>query len=225
MIFLCSNFLFHVFLNWSIEPVQTYNLIIINATVSSKSPNFKSISVMLCNLLVQSKWREELKAKELAVAQVEEERRSKEAAEVSNKRKLEALRLKIEIDFQRHKDDNQRLEQELARLKLSAQSTELNHQPDNLLRGKSEGAKAPGETITRMLHELDKLEDSSEKEVNCDRECIICSKDEVSIVFLPCAHQVLCANCNDSYGKKDKATCPCCQVPIEQRVRVFGASS
>ncbi|XVF52383.1 hypothetical protein PTKIN_Ptkin05aG0014000 [Pterospermum kingtungense] len=173
----------------------------------------------------ESKWREELKAKELALAQVEEERRSKEAAEASNKRKLEALRLKIEIDFQRHKDDHQRLEQELARLKLSAQSTELNHQPDNLLTGKSEGAKAPGETIARMLHELDKLEDSSEKEVNCDRECIICSKDEVSIVFLPCAHQVLCANCNDSYGKKGKATCPCCQVPIEHRIRVFGASS
>ncbi|WRX18013.1 hypothetical protein QQP08_010500 [Theobroma cacao] len=173
----------------------------------------------------ESKWRQELKAKELALAQVEEERRSKEAAEVNNKRKLEALRLKIEIDFQRHKDDHQRLEQELSRLKVSAQSTESNHQSNNLLTGKSEGAKPQGETIARLLHELDKLEDSSEKEVNCDRECIICSKDEVSIVFLPCAHQVLCANCNDSYGKKGKATCPCCRMPIEQRIRVFGAAS
>ncbi|XP_022738811.1 MND1-interacting protein 1 isoform X2 [Durio zibethinus] len=173
----------------------------------------------------ESKRKEELKAKELALAQVEEERRSKEAAEASNKRKLEALRLKMEIDFQRHKDDHQRLEQELSRLKLSAESTELNHQSDNLLRGKSEGAKPQGETIAGLLHELDKIEDSSEKEVNCDRECIICSKDEVSIVFLPCAHQVICANCNDSYGKKGKATCPCCRLPIEQRIRVFGATS
>ncbi|XVF13599.1 hypothetical protein REPUB_Repub08aG0221500 [Reevesia pubescens] len=173
----------------------------------------------------ESKWREELKAKEVALTQAEEEQRSKEAAEASNKRKLEALRLKIEIDFQRHKDDHQRLEQELSRLKLSAQSTELNHQSDNLLTGKSEGAKPQGETIARLLHELDKVEDSSEKEVDCDRECIICSKDVVSIVFLPCTHQVLCTNCNDSYGKKGKATCPCCRVPIEQRIRVFGASS
>ncbi|OMO93171.1 Zinc finger, RING/FYVE/PHD-type [Corchorus olitorius] len=173
----------------------------------------------------ESKWRQEVKAKELALAKVEDEQHSKEAAEASNKRKLEALRLKIEIDFQRHKDDHQRLEQELARLKLSAQSTELNHQSNNLHTGKSEGAKPQGETIARLLHELDKLEDSSEKEINCDRECIICSKDEVSIVFLPCAHQVLCANCNDSYGKKGKATCPCCRAPIEQRIRVFGASS
>lgn len=191
-----------------------------------RSPNLKSLEIILCNFLrLQLKWREELKSKELALAQVEEERCSKEAAEASNKRKLEALRLKIEIDFQRHRDDHQRLEQELSRLKLSAQSTELNHQSNNLLTGKSEGAKPQGETIAKLLNELDKLEDSSEKEVNGDRECVICSKDEVSIVFLPCAHQVLCANCNDSYGKKGKATCPCCQVPIEQRIRVFGASS
>ncbi|KAH7834063.1 hypothetical protein Vadar_012385 [Vaccinium darrowii] len=175
---------------------------------------------------VEEKWRQEQKAKELALAQVDEEQRLKEAAEASNKRKHEALRLKIEIDFQRHKDDLQRLEQELSQLKAS-QSTDLNHQtntnslsPENL-----EGTKPQGETIAKMLHELDKLEDSSDKEVGYDRECLICLKDEVSVVFLPCAHQVLCANCNDDYGKKGKATCPCCRVPIEQRIRVFGASS
>ncbi|KAI5327658.1 hypothetical protein L3X38_027054 [Prunus dulcis] len=171
------------------------------------------------------KWGQELKAKEEALAQVEEERRAKEAAEASNKRKLEALRLKIEIDFQRHKDDLQRLEQELSRLKISAQSTELLHPSNALPKAISEGAKPQGETIAKLLRELDNLENSSEKEVSCDRECIICMKDEVSVVFLPCAHQVLCANCNDDYGKKGKATCPCCRSPIEHRIRVFGASS
>lgn len=173
----------------------------------------------------ESKWRQEQKAKELLLAQVEEERRSKEGAEAGNKRKLEALRLKIEIDFQRHKDDLQRLEQEFSRLKASAESNEQNHQSNTLPPGKLERAKPQGETIARLLHELDELEDSSEKETNCDRDCIICLKDEVSIVFLPCAHQVLCASCSDNYGKKGKATCPCCRVPIEQRIRVFGASS
>ncbi|CAB4279234.1 unnamed protein product [Prunus armeniaca] len=171
------------------------------------------------------KWGQELKAKEEALAQVEEERHAKEAAEASNKRKLEALRLKIEIDFQRHKDDLQRLEQELSRLKISAQSTELLHPSNALPKAISEGAKPQGETIAKLLRELDNLENSSEKEVSCDRECIICMKDEVSVVFLPCAHQVLCANCNDDYGKKGKATCPCCRAPIEHRIRVFGASS
>ena len=171
------------------------------------------------------KWRHELKAKEQALGQVEEERRSKEAAETSSKRKLETLRLKIEIDFQRHKDDLQRLEQEFSRLKASAQFTELNSQLNTLSSGKAEGEKPQGETIANLLHELDKLEDETDKGVICDRECIICQKDEVSIVFLPCAHQVICASCNDNYGKKGRATCPCCRIPIEQRIRVFGATS
>lgn len=166
-----------------------------------------------------------MKAKEQALAQVEEERCTKEAAEGSHKRKLEALRLKIEIDFQRHKDDLQRLEQELLRLKSSVDSTELYHQSNTVPLGKPEMTKPQGETIARLLNELDKMDDSSEKGANCDRECIICLKDEVSIVFLPCAHQVMCASCSDGYGKKGKATCPCCRVPIEQRIRVFGASS
>ncbi|KAJ6415580.1 hypothetical protein OIU84_004389 [Salix udensis] len=171
------------------------------------------------------KWRQGVKAKEQAFALVEEERCSKEAAEADSKRKLEALRLKIEIDFQRHKDDLQRLDQEFSGLKSAAESTELNNQSNALPSGKSERTKPQGETIARLLHELDKLENSSDKGANCDRECMICMKDEVSIVFLPCAHQVICASCSDNYGKKGRATCPCCRVPIEQKIRVFGASS
>lgn len=166
-----------------------------------------------------------MNAKEIAMSQVEDERRSKEAAEASSKRKLEALRLKIEIDFQRHKDDLQRLEQDLSRLKASAQSTETHHPSNNTPKENSEGVSPPRETISKMLRELDNYEASSEEEDNHDRECIICMRGEVSIVFLPCAHQVLCASCSDNYGKKGKATCPCCRVPIEQRIRVFGASS
>ncbi|KAJ8555115.1 hypothetical protein K7X08_012611 [Anisodus acutangulus] len=116
--------------------------------------------------------------------------------------------LRIDIDFQWHKDDLQRLEQDLFRLKAFAETTEL-----------------PEGDVARMLHDFDRLEDSSEKDVRGDSECLICMKNEVSVVFLPCAHQVLCANCNNNYGKKGRAICPCCQVPIEQRIRVFGSTS
>ncbi|KAL8543704.1 hypothetical protein ACS0TY_004318 [Phlomoides rotata] len=172
----------------------------------------------------EAKWRQEQKTKESVLTQLEEERRLKEASEANNKRKLEALRLKIEIDFQRHKDDLQRLEQEYTRLKDSAQFTDLDNQSNDSWTVDSNGVNPQGETIARLLHELD-LEENPEKGANSDRECMICMKDEVSVVFLPCAHQVICANCNDSYGKKGKATCLYCRVPIEQRIRVYGASS
>ncbi|KAF9689688.1 hypothetical protein SADUNF_Sadunf01G0118300 [Salix dunnii] len=202
----------------------------LQAEIADEKGKIKELQQCLANIEharkeAEEKWRHEVKAKEQALALVEEERCSKEAAEAENKRKLDALRLKIEIDFQRHKDDLQRLEQDFSRLKSAAESTELNYQSNVLPSGKSERTKPHGETIARLLHGLEKLENSSEKGANCDRECMICKKDEVSIVLLPCAHQVLCASCSDNYGKKGKATCPCCRVPIEQRIRVFGASS
>ncbi|XP_076912085.1 MND1-interacting protein 1-like [Bidens hawaiensis] len=169
----------------------------------------------------EAKWKQEHKAKEHALAQVEEERRLKEATEAKNKRKQEALRSKFELDFQRHKDDLQRLEQELARLKLSKNS--YNNQPTT--DSANEDPNKPQSTIARMLNELDSLDDFDEKESGVDRECIICLKDEVSVVFLPCAHQVVCASCNEEYANKGKSTCPVCREVIDQRIRVFGASS
>lgn len=153
---------------------------------------------------------------------MEEERRNKEAAEASNKRRLEAMRLKIEIDFQRHKDDLHRLEQELSQLKALEQTSGQHLQSHDLSMQNLNGTKSEG----NIMHEIDTLEDSADGEaIDHDRRCIICSKDEASVVFLPCAHQVLCAKCNNSYGKKGKAACPCCQVPIQKRICVFGASS
>ncbi|CAL5197861.1 unnamed protein product [Lathyrus oleraceus] len=171
------------------------------------------------------KWKEELKAQEDALALVEEERRAKETAESNNKRGFEALRLKIDIDFQRHKDDLRRLEHDLSRLKASVHSAVLQHQSITSPVSDFEGTKPQRESIAKLLLDLDNLDDLSEKEANNNRECIICMKDEVSVVFLPCAHQVMCAKCSDEYGKKGKASCPCCRVQIQQRIRVFGACS
>ncbi|PHU28676.1 MND1-interacting protein 1 [Capsicum chinense] len=129
-------------------------------------------------VLLWAEWRREQRAMEQAMLQVEEERRLKEAAEATNKKNLDALRHRIETDFQRHKDDIQRLEQDLSRLKAS------NELPEG------DGA--------RMLHDFDSLD------VSRDRECIICMKAEVSVVFLPCAHQED-RLCNIFTEKEDKS--------------------
>ncbi|KAI9088965.1 hypothetical protein K1719_029244 [Acacia pycnantha] len=180
-----------------------------------------------CQKEAEIKWREELKAKEEALTLFKEEKRLKEEVDANNKRKLEALRLKIDIHFQRHNDDFLRLEQELSRLKASDQPAklQLHHQPNGSPAGESEDAKPQRETIAKMLQELDKLEEISKKEENFDRECIICRKDEVSVVFLPCAHQVMCVRCSDEYWRCGNALCPCCHVSIQQMIRVFGPTS
>ncbi|KAI4372403.1 hypothetical protein MLD38_010641 [Melastoma candidum] len=164
----------------------------------------------------EAEWRKLVIDRTAAVALVEEQRRLKEAAEASSKRALEVLRLQAEIDLQRYKDDHRRLEQELSRLKLAAQN------PSKALpNSKSDGVRQHGgETVVRPLNDSEERQAS----VDGDRRCLLCHKDEVSVVFLPCAHQVVCARCSEGYGKKGKAPCPCCRVPIEERIRVFGAS-
>ncbi|KAK7406377.1 hypothetical protein VNO78_08001 [Psophocarpus tetragonolobus] len=175
-----------------------------------------------CAIEAEVMRNEELKAKEEALALIEEERRSKEAAEASKKRNLKALSLKIEIDFQRRKDDLLRLEQEISHLKASTRPATL---PTSEC--ESEETEPQGETIAKLLQELDNVHDFSGKEADgsTDRECFICGKDEVSVIFLPCAHQVMCASCGIEYGRNGKAVCPCCRVPIEQRIHIFGAGS
>ncbi|KAK7309105.1 hypothetical protein RJT34_05584 [Clitoria ternatea] len=154
--------------------------------------------------------KEELKAQEEALALIEQEYRSKETVEANNQRNLKALCLKVETDSQRRKDDLLRLEQEMSRLKASAQSKDVEPQR---------------ETIAKLLQELDNVEAFSGKEVKGNRECIACRKDDVSMIFLPCAHQVMCASCGEEYGRNGKVVCPCCRVSIQQKIRVFGASS
>ncbi|KAI3441894.1 RING-type domain-containing protein, partial [Psidium guajava] len=137
---------------------------------------------------VEMKWRQAADAKELANAQLKEEKQALEAAKADSKERLEDLRLRIETELKPYREKVLRLEQELSDLKIAARDTEA----------------------TLMLHD--------------HRKCIICRKNEVRILFLPCAHEVLCADCSDKYGYKEKVLCPMCQVPIEEAIRVFGGS-
>ncbi|KAK1356536.1 MND1-interacting protein 1 [Heracleum sosnowskyi] len=124
----------------------------------------------------QTKQREVQKAKESSLAQLEEERRLLKATESANKRKHASLNLKIETDVQHHKDELERLELELSRLKVSS---EARANPEEIVIN-------GGSTDERMSGELNNQEDSSS-----DRNCFICVRKEVSVVLLPCAHQAL----------------------------------
>ncbi|KAL9665673.1 hypothetical protein QQ045_021094 [Rhodiola kirilowii] len=177
------------------------------------------IQIAKAQKVTEANWKQEIKAKNQVFALVEDLRRTKEAKEAEYKRRHEALRLKIELDFQRHKDDLQRLEQQLSHLKLSVNPV------SSLSTNNSEGGKPQEATIARILSELHLMDESSETEDYMNRECMLCSKNEVSVVFLPCAHQVICASCNETYGKKGKPVCPSCRTPSQQRICVFGTGS
>ncbi|CAN6486350.1 unnamed protein product [Victoria cruziana] len=170
-------------------------------------------------------WKHAIRAKEVAISQVEKERRAKEAAEANGARRQEALCRKIEIDFQRYKDDVQRLEEDLLRLRTSSRSIQLNCLPNMQSTQDANVTKALRGSVAKPPSEPKKFQESCRKEINCDRECLICMKEEVSVVFLPCAHQVLCVGCNEVHEKISGKNCPYCSTEIKQRIRVFGVIS
>ncbi|PKA60659.1 MND1-interacting protein 1 [Apostasia shenzhenica] len=161
------------------------------------------------------KWKQEMKAKEESLAVLDEERRAKEAAEVSCKRRLDDLRQKIELDFQRYKDDVKRLEEELSRLRSTAAASRLNpaRATDLMLPLVESNPRVPPDPGRKSPRRNDR------------RVCCLCRKDEVSVVFLPCAHQIVCSSCNEYHLEKGKDICMACSKLIKERIRVFGASS
>lgn len=163
------------------------------------------------------KWRQEIKAKEEAIALVEEERRAKEAAGTTIKRNHEELLRKIEVDFQRHKDDIHRLEEELSRVGASAVVVQPAKPFSNFpSSGYSDMPKPVKEGILKIPQGSNKPQHY--------RECYICSKEDVNVILLPCSHQVLCDGCSDDQERRGESNCPCCNAQVEQRVHVYGAS-
>ncbi|CAL5079839.1 unnamed protein product [Urochloa decumbens] len=56
--------------------------------------------------------------------------------------------------------------------------------------------------------------------VQREQECAMCLEEEVSVVFLPCGHQVVCAGCNQRHQDVGMTECLSCRSPIERRIHV-----
>lgn len=57
--------------------------------------------------------------------------------------------------------------------------------------------------------------------VKREMECVMCLEEEKSVVFLPCAHQVLCVECNRHHQLQGMNDCPSCRTPIRRRINVI----
>ncbi|KAI5063820.1 hypothetical protein GOP47_0020490 [Adiantum capillus-veneris] len=169
--------------------------------------------------------RQEKKAKEEALALVEFEKRAKEQAEVAFKRQEESLQRKAEAESQCHREEVRRLQSEISHLKtslgLQPALTWSHSRPDISHNCSAESYK---QINARLLAEIVSLQ-NSQREIPRDRECVMCMNEERSIVFLPCAHQVICIECNQLHVKHGRKDCPSCRTPIQQRIRVYGVNS
>ncbi|KAJ6911677.1 hypothetical protein NC652_022073 [Populus alba x Populus x berolinensis] len=180
-----------------------------------------------------ARWRQEEKAKEELLMQASLLRKEIENIEASAKSKEGMIKLKAETNLQKYKDDIQKLEKEISQLRLKTDSSKiaaLRRGIDGSYASRLADIKsnpAQKESRTPWISEVaNDFHDYSETGgVKRERECVMCLSEEMAVVFLPCAHQVVCTTCNELHEKQGMKDCPSCRGPIQQRIPVRYARS
>lgn len=181
----------------------------------------------------QAKWKQEEKGKEELLEQANSIRKEREQNEASTKSKEDMIKSNAEKNLQKYKDDIEKLEKEISQLRLKTDSSKI----AALKRG-IDGSYASRLTDIRngLGHQnswapyisdvVREFQDYSESGgVKRERECVMCLSEEMSVVFLPCAHQVVCTTCNELHEKQGMKDCPSCRSPIQRRISVRYARS
>ncbi|XWS13973.1 hypothetical protein CRYUN_Cryun36dG0084200 [Craigia yunnanensis] len=177
---------------------------------------------------LEARWQQEEKAKEEVLTQASSIRKEREQIEASAKLKEDMIKSKAEISLQKYKEDIQKLEKEISQMRLKTDSPKiaaLRRGIDGSYVGRfadSRYVTAQKESRTPFISEVvtDFQDFSRTGGVKRERECVMCLSEEMSVVFIPCAHQVVCTTCNELHEKQGMKDCPSCRSPIQRRIPV-----
>ncbi|KAH6772504.1 hypothetical protein C2S51_010908 [Perilla frutescens var. frutescens] len=153
----------------------------------------------------EMKWKHETAEKENTCALLSEETKKVGTQKANSRAQLLKFQQKADIDSQLARDDLRRLENELSSLRISDQMLDTFLENDGFW--------------------CDSAQSSSSKETIRHWICMSCLQNEVSVVFLPCTHQVLCSPCYSENFKTAGGCCPYCHVNIEGSIKAYGPSS
>lgn len=198
------------------------------ALVSLISP--PDVWVFWISWKLQAKLIQEENSKSELLAQVSSSKKEREQIEASTQSKEDTIKSRAESNLLKYRDDISRLEKEISQLRLKSDSSKI-----AALRRGIDGSYASKLTDFRDATNLKdsaisyiskimtaaKLHNLTENGgVKRERECVMCLSEEMSVVFLPCAHQVVCTVCNELHEKQGMKDCPSCRGPILRRVCV-----
>ncbi|KAL2535606.1 putative E3 ubiquitin-protein ligase [Forsythia ovata] len=160
-------------------------------------------------------WRQEEKEKGRALSRIDSFKKKREDENALTKAEEEDLKQVAEVDVQKCKDDIKKLENKISELRFESEASKI----AALKRGIDPGYASTfqGGHCTRLSTFQDNFGAGS---VKPERECVMCMTEEISVVFLPCAHQVLCTQCNTLHEKQGMNDCPSCRTLIQKRISV-----
>lgn len=184
---------------------------------------------------VEDKLNQEEKAKEELLTQISLLRKEREQIEQSTQSKEDTIKLKAANNLQKYKEETGRLEKEISKLRLKTDSSKIaalrrgiNGAYTNKL---TDNKYAPAlkkssiSCISKMMTTAELKDFTGNGDVKRERECVMCLSEEMSVVFLPCAHQVVCVTCNKLHENQGMKDCPSCRTPIQKRISVCYAHS
>ncbi|CAA3012036.1 E3 ubiquitin- ligase RF298 [Olea europaea subsp. europaea] len=176
---------------------------------------------------VEARWKQEEKAKEELLAQAGSFRKEREQIQDSAKSTENMIKSKAANNLQKYKDDIERLQKEISQIRLKNNSSKIAaHRCGMDLSYAGKLADWRNSSVPKDSSIPYILEDiTANGGVKRERECVMCLSEEISVIFLPCAHQVVCTMCNELHEKGGMKDCPSCRCQIQRRICVRYALS
>ncbi|XP_021281192.1 putative E3 ubiquitin-protein ligase RF298 [Herrania umbratica] len=168
----------------------------------------------------EMRWKQERLAKEKFLAQAASIRMEREGLEAAAKVEEDKIKQKAEKDVHKYEEEIKELENKLSELKMKLDSSKI-----ALLRRGSDGGNGQCSSVNErnqvpsfFERVVDIKDYSGSRGLKQERECVMCLSEEKIVVFLPCAHQVLCVKCNELHEKQGMKDCPACRTLIDWRI-------
>lgn len=178
---------------------------------------------------IEARWKNEHTAKEKLFEQAVSIRKEREELEALEKEEKDTIWQQAWNGMQKHSMDIKSLEVKLSQLRFTSDSSRIGavqsvtggSYPDCLpkfMKVQAQIQKGNRPPVpSRVANSMDITGSGG---VTQERECVMCLTEEKSVVFLPCAHQVLCPTCNEHHEKRQMKDCPSCRTPIQRRITV-----
>ncbi|OIW13959.1 hypothetical protein TanjilG_09310 [Lupinus angustifolius] len=159
------------------------------------------------------RWRQARKATEEVLQRASSIRKERERNEEATKYKEEQMKLKAEKSLQSYEADIKKYEEEIAELRRKENNSKI-----AAIRSEIGDEEAWNTFVAELVTDMNDF--SLSGRVKRERECVMCLYKEISVVFLPCAHQVVCEECNELLVNQGMQDCPSCRTPIQKRMSV-----
>ncbi|KAG2330811.1 hypothetical protein Bca52824_001991 [Brassica carinata] len=163
---------------------------------------------------IEATWKQEKAAKEKLAAQATALHEERVKLEELGKAEEERIKTKAENDVRYYTENIKRLESEISKLKLKSDCLKI-----AALKKGIDGNNEMTHTTTTKASLIWENNHRTEGKIKRERECVMCLSEEMSVIFLPCAHQVLCCKCNQLHEKEAMDDCPSCRAKIQRRIQ------